>query len=79
MNHPTVFALRLFTDPAEVPAPAPAPGEHFDSEHQVTVLADGTPRASSAYTTTYTCDGVSTRSEPEAMDVISAPAGGLEW
>ncbi|WP_416969371.1 hypothetical protein [Streptomyces sp. 4F14] len=75
MKQHTVFALRLFTEPAEAPAPAPAPGEHFSTDRQVTVLADGTPRAATAYSQSRTSGGISTASEAELMDVIPAPAG----
>lgn len=82
MIHPAVFALRLFTGPTDIPAPSPASGEHFDTGRQVTVLADGTPRAASAFNTTYThpCTGNAIGgTELETLEVIAAPAGGLAW
>jgi len=78
---PNVLALRLFTQPVMAPARKPAPGEHFDHSRQVTVFADGTPRALSAFDPSTTCNGMTTSKEYEAMDAfpVGDGAASLTW
>ncbi|MCX5239060.1 hypothetical protein OG824_28065 [Streptomyces prunicolor] len=83
MQHttPKAFALRLFTRPVKDHVRTPAPGEHFDRRKQVTVLADSTPRALTAYDPSSTCGGMTTSREYEILDAfpVGAGAASLTW
>lgn len=68
------FALVLFTGPTDVPTPAIAPSEYFDSELQLTVRADGTPRVADAFEQSRTCGGMTSGTEVEMMDVFPGTA-----
>ncbi|MFJ9893572.1 hypothetical protein ACIQPR_09580 [Streptomyces sp. NPDC091280] len=78
---PSVLALGLFTQPAKAPVREPAPGERFDRHQQVTVLADSTPRALTAYDPSATCNGMTTSDEYEALDAFPVGDGAesLTW
>lgn len=78
---PNVLALRLFTGPVKAHARTPAFGEYFDRSQQVTVLADGTPRALTAFDPSATCGGMTTSREYEIMDAfpVGDGAASLTW
>ncbi|MFF8789200.1 putative ATP-grasp-modified RiPP [Streptomyces sp. NPDC015125] len=68
------FALHLFTGPTDVPTSTPPSSERFDSDLQLTVRADGTPRVADAFERSKTCGGMTSATEVEMMDVFPGTA-----